>query len=69
LRLEQQLPEELAAPAEGGLDDAAIQAMIDARADAKKRRDFAEADRVRNILAESGVVLEDSSSGTVWRRR
>ncbi|MEI7969239.1 MAG: cysteine--tRNA ligase [Betaproteobacteria bacterium] len=58
-----------AAPAEGGLDDAAIQAMIDARADAKKRRDFAEADRVRNILAESGVVLEDSSSGTVWRRR
>jgi len=58
-----------AAPAEGGLDDTEIQSMIDARADAKKRRDFAEADRLRDVLAESGIVLEDSSSGTVWRRR
>jgi cysteinyl-tRNA synthetase len=53
---------------QGGLDAAAIEAMIRAREDARKRRDFAEADRIRKDLLAKGVVLEDGSGGTTWRR-
>ena len=49
-------------------DDAAIDALIDARAAAKLARNFAEADRIRNMLADLGVVLKDSASGTRWER-
>ncbi|KPP99026.1 cysteine--tRNA ligase [Marinobacter sp. HL-58] len=45
-----------------------IEAMIQARADARKRKDFAEADRIRDELAEKGVILDDSREGTSWRR-
>ena len=49
-----------------GLDDAAIQAQIQARADAKKAKNFAEADRIRNELLAQGIVLKDSATGTTW---
>ncbi|MBP6277124.1 MAG: cysteine--tRNA ligase [Limnohabitans sp.] len=49
-----------------GLDDAAIQAQIQARADAKKAKNFAEADRIRNDLLAQGIVLKDSAAGTTW---
>lgn len=55
-------------PDAGGLDAAAIEARIAARAAAKKNRDYAEADRIRAELAEAGVVLEDGAGGTTWRR-
>ena len=45
-----------------------IQAEIDARAAAKKAKNFAEADRIRKRLLDAGVVLEDSATGTSWRR-
>ncbi len=54
--------------AEGGLDDAAINAQIEARIAAKKAKNFAEADRIRKELLEAGVVLEDSAQGTTWRK-
>ena len=53
---------------EGGLDDAAINAQIEARIAAKKAKNFAEADRIRKELLEAGIVLEDAAQGTTWRR-
>jgi len=49
-----------------GLDDAAIQSQIAARAAAKAAKNFAEADRIRNELLAQGIVLKDSAAGTAW---
>ncbi len=46
----------------------AIGALVQSRADAKKRRDFAGADSIRQQLLNAGVVLEDTAAGTTWRR-
>jgi cysteinyl-tRNA synthetase len=48
------------------LDEATIQQMIDARAAAKKAKDYAEADRIRQELLAQGIVLKDSPTGTTW---
>jgi cysteinyl-tRNA synthetase len=45
-----------------------IQSQIDAREAARKRKDFAEADRIRNELLNLGIVLEDTPQVTTWRR-
>lgn len=52
----------------GDGDDAAILAAIEARLAARKAKNFAEADRIRDDLAARGILLEDTPEGTVWRR-
>jgi len=46
-----------------------IQAMIGQRTAARKAKNFAESDRIRNELLAAGIVLEDGPGGTTWRRR
>jgi len=51
------------------LADADIERLIDERAAARKAKDFKESDRIRDLLASSGVQLEDQPGGrTLWRR-
>ena len=57
--------EEAAAPQEG---DAEIDALVAARTAAKKERNFAEADRIRDLLKDMGIVLVDTKEGTTWHR-
>jgi cysteinyl-tRNA synthetase len=48
---------------------AEIEQLIEDRHAARRRRDFAEADRIRRDLAERGVLLEDGPSGTRWKKK
>ena len=45
-----------------------MQLIIELRADARGRKDFATADKIRNGLAGVKIVLEDRPGGTEWRR-
>ena len=45
-----------------------VDALIAERTAAKQSKNFAESDRIRKELLEAGIVLEDSASGTTWRR-
>jgi cysteinyl-tRNA synthetase len=46
-----------------------IERLIEDRHAARRRRDFAAADRIRDDLAARGVLLEDDSGGTRWKRK
>jgi cysteinyl-tRNA synthetase len=51
------------------VDEAAIQALVEQRAEAKRNRDFALADSLRQQIEDLGVDLQDTPSGPVWKLR
>ncbi|HEX4007056.1 MAG TPA: cysteine--tRNA ligase [Acidobacteriaceae bacterium] len=65
-RLGEAAPEVLATQ---GITDEQIQALVDERTQAKRTRNFARADQIRNDLAAKGVLIEDSKDGVRWKRK
>jgi cysteinyl-tRNA synthetase len=56
--------------AQAGMTDQEIETLVEERNAAKKRRDFKRADGIRQQLAESGIIVEDTKDGTVrWKRK
>lgn len=53
---------------EGDLSADEIEDLIEQRAQARMNKDFAESDRIRDLLADKGVILKDSREGTGWYR-
>jgi cysteinyl-tRNA synthetase len=49
--------------------DSEIQALIDERQEARRRRDFARGDEIRDELASRGIILEDTKDGVRWKRK
>ena len=49
-------------------DNSEIETLIAKRAEAKKNKDWATADAIRNELKEKGIVLEDGPNGTTWKK-
>jgi cysteinyl-tRNA synthetase len=65
-RLDEAAPELLARLA---LTDADIDALVAERTQAKKTRNFARADAIRNDLLAKGILIEDSKDGVRWKRK
>jgi cysteinyl-tRNA synthetase len=65
-RMDDVAPELLASQS---LTDEAIDALVAERTQAKRQRNFARADQIRNELAEKGVVIEDAKDGVRWKRK
>jgi cysteinyl-tRNA synthetase len=49
--------------------DSEIQALLDDRQEARRRRDFGRADEIRRELADRGIILEDTKDGVRWKRK
>ena len=45
-----------------------IQKLIDARQEARKKKDFKKSDRIRDYLLGKGIVLEDTATGVSWKK-
>jgi cysteinyl-tRNA synthetase len=61
------VPEREEGAADAGREDGLVRLLIDLRAEARAKKDWATGDTIRNRLKELGVVLEDRSDGTIWK--
>jgi cysteinyl-tRNA synthetase len=52
-----------------GMLDSEVQALIDERQEARRRREFSRGDEIRDELAQRGIILEDTKDGVRWKRR
>ena len=68
-RLSDADPEVIAKFGSEGLTDEAIDALVNERTQAKRQRNFARADAIRNELLSKGIILEDSKDGVRWKRK
>jgi cysteinyl-tRNA synthetase len=53
----------------GSLSDEEVEAKIEERRQAKKARDFARSDAIRQALTDAGIILEDTKDGVRWKRK
>jgi cysteinyl-tRNA synthetase len=51
------------------LDDGDVDALVIARQNSRKKKDFATADRIRDSLSERGIEIQDTRDGAVWKRK
>ncbi|MCX7999508.1 MAG: cysteine--tRNA ligase, partial [Leptospiraceae bacterium] len=51
------------------LEDEEIERLIHERSEAKKQKNYARADEIRNLLFEKGILLEDTKTGVKWKRK
>ncbi|MFC6645779.1 cysteine--tRNA ligase [Granulicella cerasi] len=68
-RIDEAAAEVVAQFGAGSLTDADIDALVAERTQAKRSRNFARADAIRNELLEKGILLEDSKDGVRWKRK
>jgi cysteinyl-tRNA synthetase len=48
--------------------DSEVEALIKEREEARKAKNFAKSDEIRDLLKEKGIILEDSANGTIWKK-
>lgn len=53
---------------DNSIDATEIEKLITERAQAKKDKNYARADEIRDELTEQGIILEDSATGTIWKK-
>ena len=46
-----------------------VERLIKERDDARREKDFDKADKIRKVLSEKNIILEDTKEGTVWRKK
>lgn len=61
------VPEQLERAGDGIRDEGLMRLLIALRADARARKDWATADRIREQLSQLGITLEDRADGTIWK--
>ncbi|GAB4522516.1 MAG: cysteine--tRNA ligase [Anaerolineae bacterium] len=61
------IPEDMQSSSNGQREAGLIEMLVEMRKQARKDKNFAESDRIRDRLADLGVILEDRPEGTVWR--
>ena len=60
--------QEAGSPGDSGLSESLVSLLIEVRNDLRSKKEWALADKIRDSLKDIGIVLEDTSTGTIWKR-